>query len=276
MSSTFATDAAKSSISAQADDARPLSDQERAMVARLLSDPFSFPLVFKTWLVAFLEGSDLTLPLSSVLGLQDQLGDSSGRIFQLLPAGMIFDYGGGVIPANCLPCDGRQLLRDGQYNRLYKAILTTWNVGTVDSLHFCIPDLRDRPTIGVGTANPLGHTDLIPEASRPAFLEHVHRVIDSGISVGVSGSTGGAGSHGHTYDKPFNQAFVTGTSGGSLTVSGNTFGGTGTTGNPGDHTHSVSASGSGSINAPTQGNGPYVGYAGGQMPHGVVNKFINY
>jgi len=240
------------------------------MVARLLSDPFSFPLVFKTWLVAFLEGSDLTLPLSSVLGLQDQLGDSSGRIFQLLPAGMIFDYGGGVIPANCLPCDGRSLLRDGQYNRLFKAILTTW--GSVDSLHFNIPDLRDRTTLGVGTANPLGHTDGVAEASRPAFLGHRHNVLDTGISVSVSGSTGGAGSHGHTYDKPLTTTAATGT---GVGVAQNTFSGTGTTGNPGDHTHSVTATGSGSINANTQGSGPVVG-SGGQMPHGVVNKLINY
>lgn len=50
-------------------DDRPLSDQEYKLLQRLLSDPFSLPLPFKTWLVSYLESSDLSLPMSSVQGL---------------------------------------------------------------------------------------------------------------------------------------------------------------------------------------------------------------
>jgi hypothetical protein len=50
-------------------DNRPLNAREDQLLQRLLSDPFSLPMGFKTWLVGYLETSDLSLPMSSIMGL---------------------------------------------------------------------------------------------------------------------------------------------------------------------------------------------------------------
>src|SRR5262245_23606689 len=132
-------------------DERPLTDEERRVVTRLLGDPFAFPQTFKTWLVSFLEGSDLTIPLSSVLGLSQILGGAAGGdagILGLLPAGAIFPFGGPVAPAGTLFCDGTSYVRT-DYNRLFSAIGTAF--GSVDASHFNVPDLRERIPVGKGT-----------------------------------------------------------------------------------------------------------------------------
>lgn len=61
-------------------DQRPLTDQEYQLLQRLLSDPFSIPIEFKTWLVSYIETSGITLPLSSVEGLVSKLKDIEGRL----------------------------------------------------------------------------------------------------------------------------------------------------------------------------------------------------
>lgn len=57
-----------------------LTERERKQIERLLSDPTQLPMAFKTWLVSYLEASDLTLPLSSVQGLQERLDAINKRI----------------------------------------------------------------------------------------------------------------------------------------------------------------------------------------------------
>jgi hypothetical protein len=52
-----------------AGDDRPLNAREYQLLQRLLSDPFSLPMGFKTWLVGYLETSDVTLPMSAIMGL---------------------------------------------------------------------------------------------------------------------------------------------------------------------------------------------------------------
>ena len=56
-------------VEAASGSEKPLTDEERALLQRLLSDPFSIPQQFKTWLVAYLEGSDMLLARSSIQGL---------------------------------------------------------------------------------------------------------------------------------------------------------------------------------------------------------------
>lgn len=56
------------------EDTRPLTDRERTLLTRLLSDPTIYPVAFKNWLPAFLEASDMDLSLSHVHGLTSQLG----------------------------------------------------------------------------------------------------------------------------------------------------------------------------------------------------------
>lgn len=66
-------------------DTQPLSKREEELLARLLSDPTKYPMTLKTWIVAWLEGSDLTVPLSSVKGLVSRLDDLDRRLKALEP-----------------------------------------------------------------------------------------------------------------------------------------------------------------------------------------------
>lgn len=92
----------------QVADNRPLSDREVAQIQRLLSDPLSLPMVFKSWLVSYLEISDMTLPMASILGLTTTLGLDPGETgsLALLNAGSIVIYAGTDTPPNTLNCDG--------------------------------------------------------------------------------------------------------------------------------------------------------------------------
>src|SRR5262245_7481065 len=66
----------------------------------------------------------------------------------VLPAGIMLPYAGATVPGGWLLCDGRQVLRS-DFPALFAAIGTTWNTGTVDALHFCLPDLRGRVPAGL-------------------------------------------------------------------------------------------------------------------------------
>lgn len=68
----------------------------------------------------------------------------------LATTGVIVPYGGGILPAGWLPCDGASLLR-ADYANLFAAIGTVW--GSVDSTHFSVPDLRGKTLLGQGTAS---------------------------------------------------------------------------------------------------------------------------
>lgn len=229
-------------------DSKPLTDEERRLLARLLSDPFSYPLIFKTWLKSYIEGSDILFPRSSVEGLQDILGASGGKgIFGLLPAGIMFPYAGGAVPTGCLLCDGKSYSRTGTYERLFKAIGLSWGTPP-DSTTFRVPDLLRRIPVGAGaTGLGLGTSDGRPEGSR--HIDHHH-------GFGQTSQGGGAHSHGgststqpdHSHTVPVSQGTGThvamGTSGVNiLQGTGGAFiavtGLSGGLGNAGAHNHSV-------------------------------------
>lgn len=54
-----------------------LSLREEEQLKRLLSDPTKYPQTLKTWIISWLEGSDLSLPMSSVVGLSDRLAQAT-------------------------------------------------------------------------------------------------------------------------------------------------------------------------------------------------------
>ena len=178
---------------------KPLTDQERALLQRLLSDPFSIPQQFKTWLVAYLEGSDMLLARSSVQGLSDLLGSGGGQgIMGLLPAGIIFPYGGTAEPVGAKLCNGQLLSRTG-YKRLFDAIGTIYGVGD-GSTTFAVPDLRRRVPYGAGVSAPQGDSDGKAEASRSIKHHHGFGQTSGGggaHSHSVSGSTDSQGNHSH-------------------------------------------------------------------------------
>lgn len=67
------------------EDTRPLTDRERQVLTRLLSDPTVYPLVFKDWIVAYLETSDIDLPMTNVHGLLQQIASLEARLSALEP-----------------------------------------------------------------------------------------------------------------------------------------------------------------------------------------------
>lgn len=67
------------------EDTRPLTDRERQLLTRLLSDPTVYPLVFKDWIVAYLETSDIDLPMTNVHGLLQQIASLEKRLAALEP-----------------------------------------------------------------------------------------------------------------------------------------------------------------------------------------------
>src|SRR5215469_7339391 len=124
-------------------DNRPLNDQEFQLLQRLLSDPLSFPLEFKSWLVAYLESSDMTLPMNAITGLQKTLGVSGAGqgTLGIFPAGLILPYGGDTAPTGAYICDGSTKNRVTDA-RLYNAIGVKF--GAPDGNTFNLPDIRER------------------------------------------------------------------------------------------------------------------------------------
>jgi microcystin-dependent protein len=155
-------------------DQRPLTEQEFQLLQRLLSDPFSFPIAYKTWLVSYLETSDLSLPISAIQGLSTILGISSAGQGSLgiFPAGIILPYGGVSAPVGSVMCDGTAYSRTGQ-KRLYDAIGTAY--GAPDGSTFLVPDLQERVPVGRGVLaghNVLGQSDGLPKGSRGVKHNH--------------------------------------------------------------------------------------------------------
>lgn len=69
---------------------------------------------------------------------------------QDLIAGLIFDYGGGVVPSGFLLCDGSAVSRT-TYANLFSSIGTTWGIGDGVST-FNVPDFSRRVAVGSGGA----------------------------------------------------------------------------------------------------------------------------
>ena len=216
----------------------PLTEAERKLVARLFSDPTYFPIEFRTWIRSYLEGSDIRLPSSAIVG------GNAPKVN--LPAGVILPFAGGTIPSNCLICNGQAVLR-ADYELLFDAIGVTWGPGNGTST-FNVPDLRDRALYGAGSVVGLAANDGKAAGSRggPIHKHYLNQTSGGGgsHSHSVSGSTGGGGSHQHTAPSG-GQGFGSATGGTAALGSGGTsryilndyFFGTNTAG---DHSHSIS------------------------------------
>jgi microcystin-dependent protein len=189
----------EAAIEAGVGSEKPLTDEERALLQRQLSDPFSIPQQFKTWLVAYLEGSDMLLSRSSVQGLSQLLGAGGGEgVFGLLPAGIIFPFGGSSPPVGAVLCDGTSYAIAGKYDRLFAAIGYLYGGA---GPNFNVPDLRRRVPFGAGAGRGLGGSDGKAEASRD--IRHHHnfgQTSNPGGDHSHSISTDSQGSHSHGND----------------------------------------------------------------------------
>jgi microcystin-dependent protein len=240
-------------------DDRPLTDEERQLLQRLLSDPFSIPMPFKTWLISFLEGSDLLLPRSSVQGLASLLGTGGDSgVLGLLPAGLLWPYAGGTVPKGAFMCDGSTRSRT-QYKRLFDAIGVIHGGGD-GSTTFNLPDYRRRVLFGAASGGEyvLGVRDNLPEASRELRHHHfISQTTDSKGSHSHGGSIGGGG-HEHNVAIPNMTTFQSPTGQQYNEIFGDYLGdiGRGTTGG-GGHSHSIGSDGSHThvLSGDTQGGG---------------------
>lgn len=79
------------------EDTRPLSDRERQLLTRLLSDPSVYPFAFKDWLIGYTESSDLDLPMANVHGLLEALKKASAAM-RNLPSGTVLLFDGDEAP----------------------------------------------------------------------------------------------------------------------------------------------------------------------------------
>lgn len=108
-------------------DSRPLNDREKRLVQRLLSDPFSYPMAFKTWHVRSLETSDVALLMTNVVGLTRTLGLEPGETgtVSLLNTGCVLLFAGTTLPPGSLLCDGAVYDR-ATYPELFNVIGYTY------------------------------------------------------------------------------------------------------------------------------------------------------
>lgn len=199
MSSTAAEPTSVSGSSLGPADDRPLTDQEFQLLQRLLSDPFSFPAPYKSWLISYLETSDMNLPISAINGLTQILGIAgigSGTL-GIFPAGLILSYGGAVAPAGSKLCDGASYDTTAE-SRLFTAIQYAYGGS---GANFNVPDLRGRTLVGVGThadVNALNRNDGQPVAQRTP--RHGTSISDPGHSHGVSDPSHNHNDSGHNHN----------------------------------------------------------------------------
>lgn len=240
-------------------DERPLSDAERKVVTRLLSDPFAFPQSFKTWLISFLEGSDLSLPLGAVNGLLNAFGNASGGagIFGMLPAGMLFPFAGINPPSGTFLCQGQAVSRT-TYARLFKEIGTRYGIGDGTNT-FNLPDYQKRALVGFGLDYAVGANEGLPVTQRGMRhhhglnnhshgMSHTHTL--NGHTHTVNLNTDSVGDHQH-----YTSGYLHGAPAGSTQVglqTGSPTGNTALSTGGGAHNHGVAGQTGGS-NASTSG-----------------------
>lgn len=103
-------------------------------------------------------------------------------IAQLIPAGVIWAYGGSGAPVGWLACDGATVDR-ASYPALFAAIGTAHNVGGESGTVFRLPDLRGRVPLGPDATHPLGqrggsasppHTHGMAAHTHATSLAHDH------------------------------------------------------------------------------------------------------
>jgi microcystin-dependent protein len=157
-------------VSTLTPEGAPLTPEEQKLVTRLFSDPFYFPLQFKTWLQWFIEGVE-----GNVAG-----GTSAGGPAPLtgVPIGGVIFIGGTVLPANCLWTDGAAYSRT-TYVDLFREIGTQFGAGD-GSTTFNVPDVQGRTLVGKGpnaAVNAVGKNEGLAAANRR--MEHRHSTQES-------------------------------------------------------------------------------------------------
>ena len=114
-------------------EATPLSQRERLQAARTLSDPTSYPLAMKSWILSFIEGSDIDLPMQNVHGLLDALE-------VVLPRGTVLLHAGAEPPLGTLPLDGSIVMR-GEHPQLFALLRGNPAIHVLDTERLRLPNM---------------------------------------------------------------------------------------------------------------------------------------
>lgn len=149
----------------------------------------------------------------------------------LVPPGAMMSYAGAAAPTGWLLCDGSAVSRT-TYAGLFGVLGTTYGSGD-GSTTFNLPDLRGRTVVGAGTG-----AGLTLRTRGQAFGTETVTLAQGNLpNVSYSGTTSGAGAHGHT-----------------ITVNGaGTHSHTGSTSTNGSHQHSALAPNNDVNNSGSQG-----------------------
>jgi len=99
----------------------------------------------------------------------------------LIPAGVVWGYGGATAPTGWLLCDGAAVSRT-TYAALFTAIGTTFGAGN-GTTTFNIPLSTDRVPWGAGSIEPLGHNDA-------GSLNHSHTMPSISTDTGNAAVSG--------------------------------------------------------------------------------------
>ena len=125
---------------------------------------------------------------------------AGGTLYADSPIGTIQAYGGSTVPAGWLLCDGSELVKTS-YPELYAVIGDNFGTASANT-KFCLPDLREATTKGVGlTGKSNNHYDsdglVLGEFIDDRIQNHDH---DLAIRVPGSGSGGWNSVEGTTSD----------------------------------------------------------------------------
>jgi microcystin-dependent protein len=124
---------------------------------------------------------------------------------EIIPAGVIWEYGGAAAPTGWLLCNGAAVSR-ATYAALFAIIGTTYGSGD-GSTTFNVPDRRDRVSVGAGSSYSRGQTGGAVTATTSTDGSHNHTGNTGGTTLTVAqipghqhtGSTSTNGDHNHTF-----------------------------------------------------------------------------
>lgn len=235
------------------------------------------------WILDNLIQKDGTVPMTGPLVLAPgnpaapSQAANKAYVDSVIPIGVIWEYGGTVLPANWLWCDGSTYTNTSQ-QKLASAIGRSFTLAAVPAGSFQVPDKRTRVSVGVdareaakfglgvtgGQRNsevldhqhqigPHGHGHSITASSNSVWTDHLH---DFGTGTGSANHGHGFGDQSLiAYHNPNGWATVQGGNGTGLSLATFSHDGanhthSGTTGgvqagypNAANHSHTISIAG---------------------------------
>lgn len=164
----------------------------------------------------------------------------------IIPPGVIWEYGGAAAPTGWLVCDGSPVSRS-TYAALFAVIGTSYGAGD-GSTTFNLPDRRDRFGVGAGSTYARGATGGAASATTSTSGAHDHTGATGSTTLTESqipahthtGTTSTDGNHTHTVG---NTGVLGG--GGQLYFQGNRDWSNTTTSTAGAHNHSFTTNSTG-------------------------------